>query len=110
MTPAQFQQQLNEARQTLLAHDFGRALARYEKLTRQFSGEAVVWAEYGNAASGAGQVELADRSWQKALALAPRNGDLIGMIGHQYQGLRKPAQARACFAKSAARRGSFAVP
>jgi Tfp pilus assembly protein PilF len=99
---ADFQPDLNEARQSLLAHDFGRALARYEKLTHQFPGEAMVWAEYGNAASGAGQVELADRSWQKALSLAPGNAELIGMIGHQYQGLRKPQQASACFTQAAA--------
>ena len=63
---------------------------------------AVLWAEYGNASSGAGQVELADRTWQRALGLAPRDADLIGMIGHQYQGMRRPEKALACFAQAAA--------
>ena len=58
------------------------ALARYQKLARERPGEPVMWAEYGNAAPGAGQVELADRCWQQALGLAPRNAELIGMIGH----------------------------
>ena len=62
----------------------------------------MTWAEYGNAASGAGQVELADQCWQKALGLAPGNADLIGMIGHQYQGMRQPEKAGACFAQAAA--------
>jgi tetratricopeptide (TPR) repeat protein len=102
MIPADFQHQLNEARKSLLAHEFGRALPKYEKLTRQCPGEAVVWAEYGNAASGAGQIELADRAWQKALGLAPANAELIGMIGHQYQGMRRPEKAGVCFARAAA--------
>ena len=93
MTPADFQHKLDEARQLLLAHEFGRALAQYEKLTRQWPGEAVLWAEYGNAASGAGQFDLADRTWQQALGLAPGNAELIGMIGHQYQGMRQPEKA-----------------
>jgi Flp pilus assembly protein TadD len=102
MTPAEFQQQLQAARRCLLEHDFAPALARYQKLTRALPGEAVTWAEYGNAASGAGQVELADQCWQKALGLAPGNADLIGMIGHQYQGMRQPEKASVCFAQAAA--------
>jgi Tfp pilus assembly protein PilF len=102
MTPSELQRHLTEARHLLLAHEFGRALARYEKLTRQCPGDAVLWGEYGNAASGLGQVDVADQAWQKALGLAGRNADLIGMIGHQYQGMRKPEKARACFARAAA--------
>jgi Flp pilus assembly protein TadD len=90
MTTADFQYKLGEARQFLLAHEFARALAHYQKLTRAHPAEPVVWAEYGNAAAGAGQVELADQAWQKALGLARGNAELIGMIGmigHQYQGM-----------------------
>jgi Flp pilus assembly protein TadD len=102
MTPSELQHHLNEARQFLLTHEFGRALPRYEKLTRQHPGEAIIWAEYGNAASGLGQVDVADRAWQKALCLAGNDAELIGMIGHQYQGMRKPEKASACFARAAA--------
>ena len=102
MMTADYQAKLEAARRCLLAHDFAPALARYQKLTRQWPGEAVTWAEYGNAASGAGQVELADQCWQTALGLAPGNADLIGMIGHQYQGMRRPEKASACFAQAAA--------
>ena len=102
MTPTGFQHKLNEARQFLLAHEFGRALPQYEKLTGQRPGEAALWAEYGNAAAGAGQVDLADRTWQRAVELAPGNAELIGLIGHQYQGMRRPEKARACFAQAAA--------
>ncbi len=102
MIPADYQPKLEAARRCLLAHDFTGALARYQKLTRDRPGEAAMWAEYGNAASGAGQVELADRCWQQALGLAPRNAELVGMIGHQYQGIRLPEKAGACFAQAAA--------
>ena len=101
MTASELQHHLTEARQLLLAREFGRALPRYEKLTRQHPGDAVLWAEYGNAASGLGQVDLADQLWQKALGLAGNNAELIGMIGHQYQGMRRPEKAGACFARAA---------
>jgi tetratricopeptide (TPR) repeat protein len=102
MTTADIQHKLEEARQLLLGHEFARALAHYQKLSRERPAEPVIWAEYGNAASGAGQAELADQAWQKALSLAPRNPELIGMIGHQYQGMRRTEKALACFAQAAA--------
>jgi len=102
MTSADFQHKLEAARRCLLAHDFAGALPRYHRLIHDRPRDAVTWAEYGNAASGAGQVELADQCWQKSLELAAGNAELIGMIGHQYQGVRNPEQASACFAQAAA--------
>jgi tetratricopeptide (TPR) repeat protein len=102
MIPADFQKRLDEAREYLLSHDFAQALPRYEKLTRRCPGAAVIWFEYGNAASGLRRIGLADRAWQKALALDPRNAELVGLIGHRYQALRQPEKAAACFARAAA--------
>src|SRR5216117_1987332 len=102
MTSPDINRKIHEARELLLAQDFAQALPRYEKLTRQCPVAAVIWAEYGNAASRLREVELADRAWRKAIELDPRNAELVGMIGHQYQGLRQPEQARACFAQAAA--------
>ena len=102
MTFIALQQQQHEARQLLLAKQFAQALPRYEKLTRQCPGEAVVWFEYGNTASGLHDAKLADRAWVKAMELAPRDTELLGMIGHQYQGMRQPEKARDCFARAAA--------
>jgi tetratricopeptide (TPR) repeat protein len=96
------QRQLNQARQLLLAQRFTQALSCYQKLVRQFPGQAVLWYEYGNAAFGLRDEERAEVAWQKALELAPRNVELIGLIGHQYQGMRQPERARACFAQAAA--------
>jgi tetratricopeptide (TPR) repeat protein len=102
MTAPTFQERLEEARQLLLAQNFAGALSRYEKLTRASPGQAVVWFEYGNAASRLGQREAATRAWEKAMALEPRNAELMLQTGHQYQGARQPEQARACFARAAA--------
>jgi Tfp pilus assembly protein PilF len=102
MTAPDFQHKLDDARRYLLAHQYVRALAQYERLTRQWPREAVLWAEYGNAAAGAGQADLADRTWQRAIALAPGNADLVGLIGHQYQGMRRPEKALACFVQAMA--------
>ena len=99
--PVEFNRRLDQARQLLLAQKFSQALPLYEKLTRLFPGEAVVWLEYGNAASGMHNRKLADLAWQKALELEPRNSELVGLIGHQYQGIRRPERARACFAQAA---------
>ncbi len=96
------QQQVNKARQLLLSKNFARALPLYEKLVKDRPADAVLWFEYGNAASGTRQSALAERAWNQALKLAPSNIELIGLIGHQYQGLRQPERARACFAKAAA--------
>jgi len=96
------QTRLAEARERLLSNDFAQALPLYEKLTRQAPRTAVIWFEYGNAASGLRLTALADQAWCKARELEPRNAELIGMIGHHYQGLRQPEKARACFAQAAA--------
>ncbi|HUD46296.1 MAG TPA: sulfotransferase [Candidatus Baltobacteraceae bacterium] len=96
------QNDLNRARELLHAGHTGRALALYEKLTRQHPGAAVVWYECGNAALQSRQMELADRAWSKAIELEPRNGELIGLVGHQYEASRRPEKARACFIRAAA--------
>jgi tetratricopeptide (TPR) repeat protein len=102
MTMSIFQPRLEEARRHLLAQDFAGALFRYDKLTRAFPSQAVVWFEYGNAASRLGQREAATRAWERAIALEPRDAELLLQVGHQYQGARQPEQARACFARAAA--------
>src|SRR6266446_10847194 len=102
MTPVDFEKKHNEARQFLLSNEFAQALPRYEKLTKQYPRTAVIWAEYGNAASRLREVKLADRAWQRALELAPGNAEVVSMIGHQYQAVRLPEKARACFTQAAA--------
>jgi Tfp pilus assembly protein PilF len=100
--PAQSQSDLNRAREFLLSGDYPRALQAFEKLVRQSPGAAVIWYEYGNAAFKTRRMDLADRAWSKATELAPRDAELIGMVGHQFEALRRPEKARACFIQAAA--------
>lgn len=102
MRAADLQSRWQEARQCLLSKDFSRAIQGYEGLVQRSPGNPVLWLEYGNAAAGIGQRDRADMAWQRALALAPRNAELIGLIGHCYQGLRQAEKARNCFARAAA--------
>jgi len=92
---------LQEARNALLSGEYRRSLSLYEKLTKQ-SSNATIWYEYGNAAFKMRQMETADRAWRKAIELDPRNAELIGMIGHQYEALRRTAEAQECFVRAAA--------
>ncbi len=102
MIPAFLKKEHEAARELLVANQFAQALPRYEKLAQQCPGSAVIWTEYGNAACRVRDASLADRAWAKAIALAPGNAELLGLIGHQYQGLRRPDRARDCFARAAA--------
>ena len=87
------ERQIGEARNALLSRQFEQAHSRYERLLRQLPQSAVLWFEYGNAALGLRRFEEAERGWIKALELDPRNAELIGLIGHQFQGQRQPAEA-----------------
>jgi len=102
MSAVEAQLRLNEAREFMLANDAVRALPIYEKLSRQCPRAAVVWYEYGNAAAKLRKLDTADRAWQTALGLDPRNAELAGMAGHQYQAVRRPDRARVCFTQAAA--------
>jgi tetratricopeptide (TPR) repeat protein len=102
MIAPQSHNDLNRAREFLLSGDFVRALPLYERLVRQTPAAAVIWYEYGNAAFKCRRMELADRAWNKALETDPHNAELVGMVGHQYEALRRPEKARVCFLKAAA--------
>ena len=81
---AQVQQKLRKARQFLLASNFAQALPRYEKLSQLCPGDAVVWFEYGSAAAGLRNRELADRAWQKAIKLIRTIGNPFWIFFDQF--------------------------
>jgi len=99
---APYQNDLSRAREFLLSGDFARALPLYEKLTAQNPNGALIWYEYGNAAFKCRRLDLADRAWVKAAETDPQNAELVGMVGHQFEALRRPEKARACFIQAAA--------
>ena len=90
------------AQQQLLGGQCGPALATYQVLVRKYPAIAELWFELGNAASGELNFPLANEAYHRVLELAPRNASLLGMIGHQYQGLRQLDDARACFERAVA--------
>jgi len=102
MNSVSLQPRLEEARRFLLANDFAQALPRYAKLVHQCPGSAIIWYEYANAAAKMRDFREADRGWRKALELDPRNTELVGLIGHQYEAARQPEKAENCFAQAAA--------
>src|SRR5580692_3522757 len=102
MNPAPAEKKLNEARRFLQEYNFAQAVSAYDRLTQQFPHKAWIWFEYGCAAGGAGQFDLVERAWRKALELEPNNSELPLQMGHRYQGLRQPEKARAAFERAAA--------
>jgi Tfp pilus assembly protein PilF len=102
MMPAQSQNDLNRARGFLHSGDFARALPLFERLVRQHPGASLIWYDYGNAAFKTRRVDLADRAWSKVVELEPQNAELVGMVGHQFEAMRRPEKARACFVQAAA--------
>ena len=102
MNPASSNKKLNEARRLLENYDLAQAVQAYEKLVQQFPNKSEMWFEYGCAAGKAGQMDLTDRVWRRAVELEPRNGEFMLQIGHQYRSLRQPEKAQLWFEKAAA--------
>jgi tetratricopeptide (TPR) repeat protein len=89
-----------KAQEQLLGGRSGLALAGYRELAARYPGIPELWFELGNAASGDLDFEQATRAYQRALELAPGNASLLGVIGHQYLGLRRLDEARECFERA----------
>jgi tetratricopeptide (TPR) repeat protein len=102
MNPVSPDKKLNDARRLFENYDSAEAVQAFEKLSQQFPHKTQIWFEYGAAACRAGQFDLAARAWNKAADLDPRSSHLMLQIGHHYQGLRQPEQARAWFEKAVA--------
>ncbi len=91
-----------KTQEQLLSGRYGPALAGYRDLARRHPTLALLWFELGNAAAGDLDFALANQAYRRALELDPRNASLLGMIGHQYQGLRQLDDARACYERAVA--------
>lgn len=88
----------------MLAHarKYDEALSAYAKLVKRDRHNAWVWFQYGAIAGAAGQMDLLDRVWGKALELEPNNSTLLLQMGHQYQSFRLPQKAWSSFERAAA--------
>ncbi len=89
-----------KAQEQLLSGRLGPALAGYRQLVARYATIPELWFELGNAAAGELDFKQANLAYRRALELAPQNAALLGMIGHQYLGLRQLDEARACFERA----------
>lgn len=96
------QKRWQQAQEQLLGGRFGPALATYRDLARHFPSIPELWFELGNAATGDLDFAQATAAYRHALELAPNNAALLGMVGHQYLGLRQLDNARTSFERAVA--------
>src|SRR5579859_6233358 len=99
--PKQLARWQNAQRQ-LLGSTPGSALVNYRDLVQRFPGVAQLWFELGIAAMGDLQFELAEQAFRRAENLAPRDADLLVLLGQQYHRMRRLDSAGACFERAAA--------
>jgi tetratricopeptide (TPR) repeat protein len=93
---------LNEARELSANYHFPQALALLKKLSQQYPHRAQVWYEYGCAAAGAAEMELAGQAWNKAVEIEPHKCQAMLKIGKHCQRLRLPERAMVWFDKAIA--------
>jgi tetratricopeptide (TPR) repeat protein len=85
MNCATADKKLGEARRFLEEQNFGEAVGAYEAIMKRFAHDAWIWYEYGCAACGTGQFDLAERTWLKARELEPNNCEILRQMGLRYQ-------------------------
>ncbi len=90
------------AQQLVMSGRNDAALAEYRDLLARYPGLAQLWFENGIAAAGELQFAAADESFLKAAELAPRDVDLLVLIGQQQHRLRRFDHARTCFEQAVA--------
>lgn len=89
-----------KAQQDLLNGRPEAALEIYRDLLKRFPGVAGLWFELGLAAAKELDFDLADRAFQRAAELAPKDVSLLILLGQQYHQLRRLDKARACFERA----------
>lgn len=89
-----------QAQQDLLNGRPDMALEIYRELLKRFPGVAGLWFESGLAAAKQLDFDLADRAFQRASELAPKDVSLLILLGQQYHQLRRLDKARACFERA----------
>lgn len=100
MNSSGFEKRFNAAREALLDEDFPRALRLLEKIARQHPRGPWIWHEYGCAAAGCCQLDLAERAWHKARQLKPEDPRLLLSLGHSFRSIGRNEEALACFSQA----------
>lgn len=88
-----FDQQLQEARNCAANRRYPQALQLYAALSKEFK-QPEQWEEYGRAAAAAGDFDLADRQWQRALAGQAPTPAVLSRLAMEYGKIGLFAKAR----------------
>ena len=102
MHPDPFDKKLGEARAFCSSLAYSEAVSAYAKMAQQYPGKGRVWLEYGSAAVWTGQLELAERAWNKAVELLTPNAQTFLEIGHDCRYARQAELAEKWYEKAAA--------
>src|SRR5579871_5483335 len=98
MGPSSLGKKLQKARDSLKDGDFAEALSIYATLARDFP---LVLGEYGAAAAGAGDFDLADRVWEKVRSLNAKDVRVLFWLANQYSSLGMHSKSGALYAEAA---------
>ena len=96
------QARLYEAGDLLEDGKAGRSLVAFRKVVRQWPKLGEAWVGYGCAAYRIGELEKAERAWLIAKQVQPDSVNILLRLGHNYESIRQPKKAMACFEEAAA--------
>jgi Flp pilus assembly protein TadD len=91
-----------QAQQQLVKGCHHLVLGSYRNLVRRFPGVPQLWFEFGIAAGGDLEFDLAEEAFERAETLASQDVSMLVLIGQQYCRIRRLDRARACFERAVA--------
>jgi len=97
---SEFDLQIQEARSAVSNKRYPAALKLYAALCKSFT-QPAQWEEYGRAAAGSGDYDLADRLWGRVLEGQPPNAGLLSRLAVAYGEIGLYAKARALCSQAA---------
>jgi tetratricopeptide (TPR) repeat protein len=89
-----------KAQQLVVGERHAQALAAYRELVQRFPGVEQLWFEFGLAATGELEFELAQEAFLRAERLASQDSAFQVLLGQQFHRLRRPECARTCFERA----------
>ena len=95
-----FDKKLSKARQLVQQRNHAEALKLYARLAKQ-SPHSSLWVEYGHATLVSGDLDSAERIWEKACTLEPKGAAVLGQIALEYRKSGLHGKAATFYAEAA---------